>query len=342
MDTDKATPLVGEESKIHSYNKHLMGRTLKVPDFDDLAEEDDVHMDSSTYSSPMVCEIFAELFAEINSNKFEGAHFGSSVLEKGSMWITGLDGMSNQVLWQVNLPDFDVLLKKTIKGLDVYSPTTMVSFADRILLANKGDSKIYGFNVKTLDFERMFRDESFQIDAMCCNDEHLYIFRKKCPEVIDILDSKFQSVGKIPTGLKENVAKCKVDLCTATMTMNASMEEHSSLEFKTKHLHTCIISISYQYTLRREETWYWHSSGYRHSPGYRHPSVRAVNEAGVIWQVDSRSCPELDNSFNPCSVSTSSTGDVFISDNGTDRVSKLSDMGHLIVHNRIYHHRRRQ
>ena len=60
-----------------------------------------------------------------------------------------------------------------------------------------------------------------------------------------------------------------------------------------------------------------------------HPSVRAVNEAGVIWNLDPRSYPELDHRFNPCSVSTSKTGDVFIADKGTDRVSKMADMSHV-------------
>ena len=58
----------------------------------------------------------------------------------------------------------------------------------------------------------------------------------------------------------------------------------------------------------------------------QHPFVRAVNEAGVIWQVDSEKCPELDDRFNPCSVSTSATGDVFIADNGANRVSKMGGM----------------
>ena len=52
-------------------------------------------------------------------------------------------------------------------------------------------------------------------------------------------------------------------------------------------------------------------------------------KAGVIWALDSRSFRELDNRFNPCSVSTSATGDVFIADNGADRVSKMTDMSHL-------------
>ena len=312
MDFDKVSASYGEESKTYLDYNRLFGNKLRFEDFDKakLSEEDDAHIDSSTSSSSVACDIFAELFAEINSNKFEGAHFLSLLLEKDSMWISGRDRMRNNVLWHVQVPNFRVLLKKTINDLDAFSPTIMVYFANRILFAKKGDSKIYGFNIETQAFETMFHDENFEIDAMCCNDDHLYIFQKKRPDVIQILDSKFQSVGFIPTGFKGKISKCEVDLCSHTMAMNISTQEPSSSGFKAKHQHMCIISMSNPISI----TAIWH------------PFVRAVNEAGVIWQVDSEKCPELDDRFNPCSVSTSATGDVFIADNGANRVSKMVGM----------------
>ena len=272
---------------------------------------------------------FAELFCTINSDKFRRDRrspfsfddallhtaettrfcFFSSLLQKDSIWIFGSEGRRSSLgLWHVQVPDFKVLLKKTIGFLDDDTPAIMASFGKQILVVKKGGNEIYSINTDTEFRETVFKDANFQIDAMCCNDEHLYIFQKKSPGVIQILDSKFQSTGCIPTGLKENVAQ--VDLCTATMTTSALTEEQSSLGFKTEHKHMCIISIS--------------------KPGTKHPSVRAVNETGVIWQVDSRSCPELDNSFNPYSISSSTTGDIFIADNGADRVSKVADMGYLL------------
>ena len=322
MDFDKISASDGEESKTYSNFNRLFGNKLRFQDFDEtkLSEEDDAHIDSSTSSPPMADEICAELFAKTNSKEFEGGYFLSSFLEKGPMWISGRDRMRKNILWHVQAPDFRVLLKKSINDLDAFSPTIMVYFTDRILFAKKGHSKISGFNIQTQAFETMFHDVNFKIDAMCCNDDHLYIFQKKRPDVIQILDAKFQSVGFIPTMFKRKISKCEVDLCTHTMAMNISTQEPSSSGFKAKHQHMCIISMSNP--TARAEIW--------------HPFVRAVNEDGVIWQLDSRSCPKLDDRFNPCSVSTSATGDVFIADNGANRVSKMGGMSTSLLRT-IFH-----
>ena len=275
------------------------------------------------------------------------------------MWISGLDEMRDQVLWHVSVPSFKVLEEKAIgdRMKKIGDPEAslqiiMVSFGKQILFTKKGGCEIYGINTETPLIETVFKDVNFEIDAMCCNDDYMYIFQKKSPDVIHILDSKFQSVGKIPTGLKESISKCEVDLCTTTMTASASTQGHSSSEFKTKHQHLCIISMSKPAVQFPRYPVLWASNrdpsdrmAIRHPPvralieedviwqqsdSQIYPSVKAVTEVGVIWQLDSRSCPELDNRFNPCSVSTSATGDVFIADNGTDRVSNMSDMSHLL------------
>ena len=298
-------------------------KTLRIPDKNsrsyeiELAEEDLDQIGVSSFSPPVAAAIYAELFSATDSSKFLAANFFSSSLEKGSMWISGSVGMRKNVLWNVQVPDFKILLEKTRKDIKTGLQIMVVSSGKRILFAEKSGSKIYRLNTQTHAFETMFHDVSIQIDAMCCNDDHMYIFQKKSPDVIQILDSKFQSVGKIPTGFKENISKCEVDLCTTTMKMSASIQEPSSSEFKTKYQHMCIISTSNQYKSRK-------------MLGAR-PSVRAVNESGVIWKVGSKNCPEFDENFNPCSVSSSTTGDVFIADNGSNKVSKLTVMTELLV-----------
>ena len=114
---------------------------------------------------------------------------------------------------------------------------------------------------------------------MCCSDEHLYIFQKKHPDIIQILDSKFQSVGNILTGFRENWAyysQYEVDFCTTTTTMNTSTENNSSSEFKTKHQHMCIISMS---KLLQGTSDFRGAQYSTHIEAIQHPSVRAVNES---------------------------------------------------------------
>ena len=222
MEFNKVSPSDREESK-----NRLFGQTQRIPNVDETqsAEADGDHIDASASSPPMEDVIFAKLFSKISSYMFRGTRLFSSLLEEDSMWISGLDEMSNKVLWQVNVPDSNVLLKKTIEDSKASSQIIIVSFRKQILFAEKGGSEIYGINTETQVFETIFKDVSFQIDAMCCNDDHLYIFQKKSPDVIQILDSKFQSVGYIPTGFKEKwtfFLDCELDLCSNTMTMNAS------------------------------------------------------------------------------------------------------------------------
>ena len=302
----------------------------------ELSEEDLDKTDVFPFPRPVPAVIYAELFSATDSSKFLGTKFFSSSLEKGSMWISGLVERYNNVLWNVQVPDFKVLLKKTRKDIKTSSQIMVVSSGKQTLFAEKNGSKIYRLNTQTQDFEIMFSDGNFQIDAMCSNNDHVYIFQKKAPEVIQILDSKFQSAGSIPTGFKGGISGCEVDLCTTAMTMSATMQEHSSSDFKTKHQHMCIISMS-NIPVLYQPPWYQFVQG-----AVRYPLVRAVNETGVIWQVDSRNCPQLYGSFNPCSVSTSATGDVFIADNGSNKVSKIADMGHLFAQNRTFHKRGHQ
>ena len=55
---------------------------------------------------------------------------------------------------------------------------------------------------------------------------------------------------------------------------------------------------------------------------YPHGSIRAVSSrAGTLWELDCVDHLDLPGSlFNPCSVSASETGDVYIADRGTNRV----------------------
>ena len=274
--------------------------------------------DSTALSTPVEDGIFADLLSTISSDdEFPGKHFTSALLEKDSMWISGSDQWRYDYLWQVKVPNFKVLLEKMTYLPKPYSDTVMASFAQWILFAKKGDNKLLGFNTQTKIFETRFSDADVQIDAMCSNDDYVYLFQRKHPEVIKILDSNFRSVGHIGTGFEENLGDFEVDLFTIT----ASKQKRSSSEYKMKHKHMCIISISKSQFFVRESF----ASAVRYMSAYypSHVSVRAVNEAGVVWQVDSGRCPELDRRFNPCSVSTSEEGDVFIADNGANRVRAI-------------------
>ena len=251
----------GEESKSHQTFTGLCEQTPGISDFDESQSDDEKIVTGS---------MFAEVLSTTTSHDFAGAHFVDALLEKDSTWISGWDFKRDQVLWQVKVPNFEVLLKKMIYHSNPYSEAKMVSFANKILFTKKGDGEIYSFNTETKIFESIFSDVHFQIDAMCCNNDYVYIFQKKHPEVIKILDSKLRSIGHITTGFGEKLTDCEVDLCT----MRTSTQGPSSSECKTQYQHMCIISISNSYYFVRES----HPSEARYRSPY-YPSVRAVNDA---------------------------------------------------------------
>ena len=296
-----------KESKSH-FNVQKSQRSLDFIQTKVIEEYDSV--DSTALYTPVEEGIFADLLSTISSDKFPGTHFISALLEKDTMWISGSDEWRYDYLWHVKVPNFQVLLEKTKYLPKPYSDNIMLFFAKWILLAKKGGRELYGLNIQSKIFETILSDVDFQFDAMCCNDDYVYIFQKKHPDFIKILDLNFQSVGHIPTGFEGNISDCEVNIYTIT----ASTQKRSSSDYKMKHQHVCIISISNPYFARSSDP----SEVRYRSPYY--PSVTAVDEEGLIWQVDSKRCPELGSRFNPCSVSTSEAGDVFIADNVTDRV----------------------
>ena len=233
--------------------------------------------------------IYAEFLSKTSQKAYALSQgFHGALFKDDSLWISSWSkkniGKNNDfILLNVNL--HDLILRQMMEKPKVKAklPAVMYFFANWILFTTKGDSEIYGLDTKTQKFQKLFSEKKIQIDAMCVSDDDVYIFDKRCPELIQILDSRFKLVESIATGL-ENISTCDVDLSIVK-------DERESKQ------HTCIISTSMPY-----------------------PSVRAVNEEGGIWQIDSRRCPELDIRFNPCSVSASPTGDVFIADRGNDRV----------------------
>ena len=235
---------------------------------------------------------YAVLFSNVNRRKFEGSHFKtfhSALFKDNSMWICGWNRnirMKNDiVLVNTELRDYNLLLKLKKRNLNAHLPTFMCFIKQRIVLAQKGPNRTFSFHIETRILKEVFADKNLKIDCICSSDDHVYIFDKKHPDIIQIFDSALQSVGSTATGL-ENVLQCDVDMCY--------VEDQRAV-----NTHTCIISISAPY-----------------------PRVRAINETGVIWQVDSKRCPELDIRFDPCGISSSAQGEVFIADRGNNQVGK--------------------
>ena len=99
-------------------------------------------------------------------------------------------------------------------------------------------------------------------------------------EYIWIFYSNFDFNCKILSGL-DQTKYCDIDMCLTTVSQDDTRQ------------HTIAICTA-------------------------HPaSVRVVNEDGIIWLLDYHQCPRH---FSPCSITSSTDGQIYIADRGTDKV----------------------
>ena len=163
----------------------------------------------------------------------------------------------------------------------------MVPYRDYILFAKKGGNQLFSFNTQSHDFKQIRSDLS--ITALCCSNNYVYILSQKNQDYIKILDFQFQTSGNIPS-LIEKGKNCNFDMC-----MFPAMQ--TSLQSKLR-AHALVICKS--------------------TPvGY----VRKLDRSdGKVWQIDSKSHPQLTQKFCPCSVTASTSGSIFVADRAMHKV----------------------
>ena len=186
------------------------------------------------------------------------------------------------------MPDFATLTKKKKIDSKATSPTIMFPFRDTILYAKKMGKEVIGFHTKSYKFKRRHRSDVLSIAAMCGDDHHVFLFNYSTPEFITVMDSNLQPEGKIDTHLSDTDVKgCNFEMCLGECKQFRTTDNFPELFFS-------------------------------------YGSVRAFSQKqGILWQLDCRSDPRLDLTFNPCSISSSKEGDVFIADQSKHAVRSI-------------------
>ena len=179
-------------------------------------------------------------------------------------------------------PEYKLVTKKRKKIEGVNCPTFMFLSGDFIFFAERGGKAIYQFNTVSHKFKRMTVFSDFAMAAMCGNEAYIYIIDENTQDHVSVLDSNFQPYGKVPTGLTQT-RDCDIDMCLTTVTWDVTM------------LHPMAICTT------------------------RPASVCIVSQDGLIWTLDYRHCPEH---FSPCSITSSSGGQIYIADRGTNKMSE--------------------
>ena len=263
----------------------------------------------------------ATLWTKTDTKHFDGSHlktFFSAMFRGDSMWICGWNQNRffsiDTVLVHVNIPDYKLVKKHKMSDRQAQEQTIMFPFGESILFAKKGGSKIFNFNTQSHRFKDVLTRSKLTITALCGTGKHIFILDIERPEDIQIFDSVFQPEGKIPTGL-ENVKDCDVDLClinnkdgkyVSAFRDPRSGQPDKEADTSQSSDHVDIIVVI--------------------STSVPSASVRAISQIhGLIWELNYRTSSQIDIRFNPCSVTASESGDAFIADRGTNKVSIIKE-----------------
>ena len=123
----------------------------------------------------------------------------------------------------------------------------------------------------------------------------MYILSQNAPDLVQVLDSQFKPSDNFPT-FSERTQNCEFDMC---LVPEAHLGVQNQQDLPNLSNHSVVLCK-------------------RGPPGF----VRKVNsQTGQMWQTDTISHPSLTTKFEPCSVSASDDGDIFVADRGTDTVS---------------------
>ena len=263
----------------------------------------------------------ATLWTKTDTKHFEGSHlktFFSALFRGESMWICGWNQnmifSNDTVLAHVKVPDYELVKKHKMADRQAHEQTIMFPFGESILFAKKGGSKIFNFNTQSHRFKDVLSRSKLKITALCGAGKHIFILDNARPQDIQIFDSSFQPEGKIPTGL-ENVKDCEVDMCL----LNDKDGNYVSMFSNPRASQPGEGTGASQASVRGDKIVVISTS-------VPCASVRAVSQThGLIWELNYRTSSHIDIRFDPCSVTASESGDVFIADRGTNRVSLKND-----------------
>ena len=256
---------------------------------------------------PTAANMPADLISHVSVGKTKGLNlkrfFGASFMGN-SMWICGWNrdgfGPSYTAFYNVDVPDYNVMQREKKWDPPGDHPTIMCSFGDFILFAKKDGNKVHSFDGRRFSTLNL---EGTEVTALCLSNNYIYIFDSRYPDRIRFFDPNTKQGGEMATGLK-NVEKCDIHMCLmfGQESVKGNPGGPQSDEQKAVSDETIIFSVSYP-----------------------HAYVRAVRQKrGAVWQLDCRTHPDtLTQFFNPCSVSASEAGDIFIADKGSNKVGRV-------------------
>ena len=267
-----------------------------------------IAMPNHVYTEESSTRIAAELMYYTDRSP-KGTHlkeFFNALFMDESMWVSGWTrnkGRKNDtILIKVQGADYHVLVKRKSSDDKAHIPTIMHRFGEYILLAKKGGSHLFTFNTHSHEFKARPGIAGLSLAAMCCDKSHLYILDRNNLRTIKLLNFRFSYIRSISTGLEET-HRGEADMCLVSY--GAKDQDPAGTHTTSGQDHFLVISKSAP-------------NGF----------LRAIGCNGqLLWEVNHKHNPQLDADFDPCCLTSSETGQIFVVERDKDKVCLLNRSG---------------
>ena len=249
------------------------------------------------YDFPVIQKSCFEYQSLMNAKKFEGAHMKTifdAFINDDSAWVCGWSknriGNNDTVFLRIRGIQHNVLLKKKKGDQNAEVQTMMTPFGKYILFARKGAKQVYGLNRQSGNVKQMYSSNDLRIAGICCSKTYIYLIGKEIPENIRVLDSSFVHISNSASTVEDNQLN-DLDMALipgANQCQQQPEEGNDVIVFSTG------------------------------APG---GFVKVLSKAeGFVWQLNYKVAPRFKGNFDPCSVSASRNGDLFIAERSTSMV----------------------
>ena len=250
------------------------------------------------YDFPVIQKSCFEYQSLINGKKFEGAHMKTifdAFINDDPAWVCGwsknMIGKNDTVFLRIRGIQQNVLFKKKKGDQNADLQTMMTPFGKYILFARKGTKQVYGLNRRSGNFKQIYNGNDLRIAGICCSKTYIYLIGKENPENIRVLDSSFVHISNSASTVADNLLNGPdmALISGANQSQQQQPEEGND-----------VIVVS------------------KGAPG---GFVRVLSKTeGLVWQLNDKVAPPFKGNFDPCSVSASRNGDLFIAERSTSMV----------------------
>ena len=267
-----------------------------------VAEQSAGGRDALPHDLPVIPKSCVEFQSLINAKKFDKTHLKSifdAFIKDGSAWVCGwsknMIGKNDTVFLKIGGAELTTHLKKKKGDQNADLQTVITPFGKYILFARKDAKQVHGLNTQSGNFKPMFSGNDLRIVGICCSKRYIYVIGKENPEYIKILDSSFYHMGNIASTVEDSQLN-NLDM-TIIPGLNQSQQQQQPQQPKEAN---DIIVIS---------------------KGAPDGFVRVLSRTeGIVWRLDDNVMPHFKGNFDPCSVSASTNGDLFIAERSTSMV----------------------